>query len=290
MTRALPSSRALQAFEAAARRLSFTDAARELRLAQPAVARYVAGLEAYVGAPLFERRNNRLSLTPEGRSLRQSVAEGLARIEDGLDAVERRRGGTVVIAATFAFAHLWLMPRFGALRRALGDRRPILEIADDHRDHEAPHIDLSLRYALAADVAGRATLLAAEEVFPVAAPEIAERCGEDPARWRAGDLIEQEDLGKGAASWSDWFAHAGVVPPPVRGRRRYRNYLEVVEAARSGEGVALGMARLTDGLEAAGALRRIGPALKRTDAGLWAAHRPLDRRAARLAAALAEIA
>jgi LysR family transcriptional regulator of beta-lactamase len=57
---------ALRAFEAAARHLSFTRAARELCVTQGAVSHQVAQLERMVGAPLFRRLPRGLALSDEG--------------------------------------------------------------------------------------------------------------------------------------------------------------------------------------------------------------------------------
>ena len=59
---------ALRGFEAAARRLSFTDAAAELNLTQSSISRQIATLEQQVGKALFVRKTRALLLTPAGRS------------------------------------------------------------------------------------------------------------------------------------------------------------------------------------------------------------------------------
>lgn len=53
---------------------SFTAAARELGITQPAVSQNIAELERIAGAPLFTRGRGRVSLTPKGR-LFQGYAE-----------------------------------------------------------------------------------------------------------------------------------------------------------------------------------------------------------------------
>ena len=52
MRRKIPSTSALNAFEAAARHASFTEAANELALTQSAICRQIAGLEAFLGVKL----------------------------------------------------------------------------------------------------------------------------------------------------------------------------------------------------------------------------------------------
>ena len=61
--RSLPLN-ALRAYEAAARLKSFVAAADELGVTAGAVAAHVKGLEAELGAPLFERQARGIELTP----------------------------------------------------------------------------------------------------------------------------------------------------------------------------------------------------------------------------------
>ena len=63
MARHLPPLNALRAFEAAARHLSFTKAARELHVTQAAVSHQIKGLEEYLGVPLFHRHRKAVLLT-----------------------------------------------------------------------------------------------------------------------------------------------------------------------------------------------------------------------------------
>ena len=51
----LPPTAALRAFESAARHLSYTRAADELHVTQSAVSHQIRQLEAWLGAPLFDR-------------------------------------------------------------------------------------------------------------------------------------------------------------------------------------------------------------------------------------------
>ncbi len=60
----LPLLNAMVAFEAAARCASLTLAADELAIAQSAVSRHIANLETHLSIGLFERKGNRVILTP----------------------------------------------------------------------------------------------------------------------------------------------------------------------------------------------------------------------------------
>ena len=81
LRRKLPSSHALFVFDAAARNGSFTAAAAELNVTQPAVSRMLGQFEDYLGVRLFDRSNGRAALTEEGEILYRHVSDGFRSIE-----------------------------------------------------------------------------------------------------------------------------------------------------------------------------------------------------------------
>ena len=109
----------LGAFEAAARLGSFTRAADELGISQPAISQRVRHLELRVGAALFVRRGRGVSLSADGMRLWLEVSAGLARIEAAIAVLERRidSDNIVTLAVSNGFANLWLLPRLGCFRR-----------------------------------------------------------------------------------------------------------------------------------------------------------------------------
>jgi LysR family transcriptional regulator, glycine cleavage system transcriptional activator len=82
MTYILPPLNALRAFEAAARHLSFKQAAHELHVTPAAVGQQVKALEARLGVRLFERLHKQLILTPAGRMFLPEISEGFRRIAE----------------------------------------------------------------------------------------------------------------------------------------------------------------------------------------------------------------
>jgi DNA-binding transcriptional LysR family regulator len=61
----------LQVFYTVANRLSFTKAAEELYITQPAVTKHMLELESHFKLLLFERNENKISLTAAGKTLFQ---------------------------------------------------------------------------------------------------------------------------------------------------------------------------------------------------------------------------
>ena len=70
MARRLPPLNALRAFEAAARHLSFAEAAGDLAVTPPAVSHQVKQLEDWLGVPLFRRLTRKVTLTEPGSRCR----------------------------------------------------------------------------------------------------------------------------------------------------------------------------------------------------------------------------
>ena len=79
--RKYPSTASLQCFEASARHLSFTKAARELHMTQSAVSKQVAQLEDLLQTQLFHRSRQRLHLSPAGKIFLKEAEAILAHIE-----------------------------------------------------------------------------------------------------------------------------------------------------------------------------------------------------------------
>src|SRR5918911_3862783 len=137
----------LRAFEAVARRLSFSDAAEELHLTQSAVSRQIKGLEDELGAPLFARGTRHVELTGSGTALLRVVAPWLDRLDAGVRQIRQARGRRVVQVSTFpSFASLWLLPQMEAFQRENPDLDIRVSATDRMVDLDEPDLDITLRY------------------------------------------------------------------------------------------------------------------------------------------------
>lgn len=95
--------RQLKVFETVARQLSFTRAARELHLTQPAVSMQVKQLEGVVGLALLEQRGRTIHLTEAGAELQRCsrlIAAQLTETEQLVDELKRLRRGQLSLAVT----------------------------------------------------------------------------------------------------------------------------------------------------------------------------------------------
>ena len=84
--------RQLKVFESVARHLSFSRAAEELHLTQPAVSAQVKKLEDHAGLPLFEQLGKKVHLTAAGLQLLDSARAILERVQEAEDALGTFKG------------------------------------------------------------------------------------------------------------------------------------------------------------------------------------------------------
>jgi LysR family transcriptional regulator, glycine cleavage system transcriptional activator len=82
MTYLLPPLNALRAFEAAARHLSFKQAAHELHVTAGAISQHVRLLEERLGVQLFERLTRQVILTPAGEAYLAPIRKAFGRIAE----------------------------------------------------------------------------------------------------------------------------------------------------------------------------------------------------------------
>lgn len=104
--------RQLSVFEAVARHLSFSRAARELHLTQPAVSMQIKQLEENVGTALFEQLGKKIYLTEAGRELShysRVIAQQLTEAEAVLGELKGLRRGKLKISV--ASTANYLAPR-----------------------------------------------------------------------------------------------------------------------------------------------------------------------------------
>ena len=112
--------RALEYFVAAAEEGSLSGAARRLQVTVPAALKVIAGLEASLGATLFNRSSRGLELTADGERYLEScrpLLEQLAEADEAIRGATSRPHGTVVVGAPpycQEYCLLPALPRFHA--------------------------------------------------------------------------------------------------------------------------------------------------------------------------------
>lgn len=261
----LPPLPSLRAFEAAARRESFLQAATELGMTAAAVSQHVKALEDWLGLALFERRPRGVRLTADGRELGAACSEGLGHIARAADRLTARK--------SLARASLACMP--SVVTHWLGPRLPRFRA-------EHPQIQVSIVYPLGAvtpDEAGADLLIChgtrppgrAKRILPAAtrptcAPSYLDRHGpiNSPADLLNHDLLHDAT----EAAWQSWLVAHGVQGPTPTGPL-YADFNLLVSSVLSGLGIGLCPTALISDHLAAGTLKVLFDEAADEDKAYW---------------------
>lgn len=236
MTRRLPPFAAVRAFEAAARVMSFKDAAAELCLSPSAVSHQIRGLEEYLDTKLFERDGNRLRLTLTG----EGYASRLTFLLDDLDqstaiARGRHEGAPLRVLCTPGFAARFMVPRLGNLPFAEDVRLRVSEGAPSC-DFSSNDADIVIHWGASAVKGAVVEPLMESLRYPVAAPEFVSR----NSLGEASDLLRVPLMyDEVMDAWGVWFERAGVRVTEMPHGPVFPNCELATTAAEQGQGVAL---------------------------------------------------
>src|SRR3984893_3608967 len=226
----------IRAFEAAARSGSFAAAGTELHVSPAAISRMVHLLEERLGIALFERKANRLVMTPAGRAYQNGLTpifDALASLTAQVTAPSSVRVLTIGVGPTFAMR--WLIPRLADFRK----EEPDIDVRITTGGAAAPFGDDWSCGIKLGD--GEWPGLVAEPLF---AADLLPVCAPRPATSlkRPGDL-KGPGPPRAAHSpddWPLWLKTAGVTRVTARGPE-VQFYGQGLTAAVDGLGVAMGI-------------------------------------------------
>jgi len=247
--RKLPPLRALHAFEAAARHLSFAAAANELGVTPTAISHQIRQLEEACGVKLFQRRPRPLLLTSAGARLSPALRNGFDALAAAVALLaDEDVQAPLRVTSPSAFASKWLVPRLPKWR----DENPTIPLeiigTDAVLDVRAGAADVAIRYARKPPLD-----LVAHEVFrdayvPVCSPRLLEQHG--PVA-RAADLLRLPLIhydwitrDPDAPTWRQWLDVARSIDPDVKPLDKvyalsFREELHAIDAVVGGQGVAI---------------------------------------------------
>jgi LysR family glycine cleavage system transcriptional activator len=234
--RKLPFLNGIRAFEAAARAASFVKAADELHVTPAAISRMVHLLEQRLGLQLFERKANRLVLTPAGRSYQAGLTQlfdQLANLTAQVTAMVGARALTVGVGPTFATR--WLIPRLADFQK----KAPEIEVRFATGGMTVPYNDdwtCGIRLGNGKWSGFIAERLFAADLTPVCSPAMAKRL-KSPEDLKAVPLLR---VAHASEDWPRWFKAAGLSKIRVKGPE-FEYYDQALQAAADGVGVAMGI-------------------------------------------------
>ena len=253
----LSSPRHVMVFEAAARHASFTRAAQELNVQQPAVSAAIRQLEASLGVSLFNRQHRRVTLTVAGERLYADIDRVFDQLLRSAQAVRQHaRTDYVTLNASSAFNFYWMMPRLSDLHARHPGLDLRLQASDREPDIDAENISLAVRRGKGTWPDCHSELIAKERICPVASPLVMAAAIDlkgIPSLVHQR-LIHLEEPIRERPTWQQWFAHFGVEIEPSSSGLRLNDYAMVLQAAIAGQGFAFGWQHVTDPLVSNGTL------------------------------------
>lgn len=241
---------------------SFTAVAKEERIKQSTVSKWLATLEDEIGVTLVERTTRRQRVTDEGQLLYER-AQQILGLYDEVKAELREQSGALTgrlrVSVPVVFGRLHVVPHLAAFARLHPELELELAFDDRYVNLLAGGIDVAIRVGTPADSSFRARTLASTPRRLVASPSYLDR---------APPIVSPKDLSShgcllhtGLSSGARWSfrrrGRAHVVP--VRGRLAANNSEALCVMAREGLGVALLASWLVDEPIAVGQLVALLP-------------------------------
>ncbi len=237
----------LRAFEAAARHLSFTLAAKELNMTQSSVSQHVRNLEHWLGRDMFVRQTRAIALTEAGANYLPVVREAFGVLARGTRSfVGNDPGQELRLLCNLTFATWWLTPRLDGLLAAHPWLRLNLQTATWGVEALGTgggglNWDMEIRFGRPQDMSASAELILEDTTTPICSPDFAD--GEPD--WRRDRLFDCEGV---VSNWDAWLDSQGQALPPGKTIHTASTYVIALTAAVNGQGLALAQGFMIDGL------------------------------------------
>ncbi|NJM81191.1 MAG: LysR family transcriptional regulator [Tabrizicola sp.] len=250
MTRALSASLLtwLRCFDAAARHLSFQNAAAELAITPGAVSQNIRNLEVALGCVLFDRRHNSVVLSAAGVQLAPTVTVSYASLRQAIAKFDEKRANPKIsISCSPSFALQWLTPRISRFVST----HPGVELSIFGEFASLPSekmrlggVNYAIRYEPVND-SGLAQTFLDEYLIAVASPEFLAATPEaaDFSNIDGRHLLHDNFPWGNAGSdeeWRFWFRSIGRDVPDLSKGSRFNMSQMAIAAAMAGEGIAIG--------------------------------------------------
>lgn len=259
MAKALPPLSTLRAFEAVARRLSFSRAAEELHVTPGAVSQQVMQLEHLMGARLFHRTKRSVALTEVAERILpdvQAAFQLLARATDRAAGVGSGRSLTISVAPSFASK--WLLPRLPSFAEAHPEIELRISATVSLTDFGKDGSDVAIRFGRGNYANVDCERLFDESVTPLCAPALLRggRRLKGVDDLRHFPLLHDTSIpSEGERSaWKEWLALAGARHVSADRGIRFSLAEHALQAAIDGSGVVLARLCLAERDLAAGNL------------------------------------
>ncbi|MBP0438989.1 LysR substrate-binding domain-containing protein [Tianweitania sediminis] len=274
---------ALRVFEAAARLLSFTRAAEDLRMTQAAVSYQIKVLEERVGAPLFLRKPRHVELTEVGARLAPIVSDAFERLRSGYDEARGETRSVLAVTSTSTFASHWLAPRIGLFQLQHPQIAVRLDTENRARDFTREQVDVGIRGGYGVWPGVAAHKLLPITFTPMASPALLHRLGTPK---RPSDILQMPIIDTSDIWWRLWFKHVGIAEDSLESHPQNDLGAQSMtsSAALAGRGVAILTPLFFQEALASGALVQLFPDLGSDGQHYWLVYAQARRNIAKIKA------
>ena len=245
----LPSANSLFTFEAAARHLSFTKAAQELNVSQPAVSKSIQLLEEHLDTRLFFRHHRAIELTAEGQRFYDVVVDCFDRLYRTAAALDKAPSKeTINVSFSSIFVSFWLLPRLDDFKARYPSVSLHLDVNDrDDKNLLREGIDLSSRLGDGNWPGLRSWFYAEEDVIVVCSPGYLEAHGPIGSvhDLPAHRLLQLDESYRVRIGWKEWLQNHGVSATHLDYHLVFNDSEAVLQAVLRDQGLALGWRHLS---------------------------------------------
>ncbi len=234
----LPPMEQLRFFDAAARHLSFQEAAAELCVSPAAVSQRIRALEALLDTPLFIRHTRRVSLTRAGKLLADKSRQAFTLLHEGIDDVRQLHHRDVfTISTTTTFAEQFLMSKMDTFQQLFPETDSRILVSNALVDFRYDKVDVAVRQGLGNYAGCHTRPVGNDGYIAVATRQLAD----DFAAGHPVTLITVDwpERIQDFPCWNQWFGHQALPRPYAAQQLNVPTEAMAVRAALNGQGMAL---------------------------------------------------
>ena len=238
--RRLPSLNALRSFEAAARHLSFKDAADELNVSQSAVSHQIKALEEFLGLMLFERKTRAVELTRKGQLYYPTLRNAFDSIAEGTEILLQGQSIAILTLQVYStFTIRWLLPRLARFQENHTDIQIRLQTAQTDVNFAQDDVDAAIMIGQPTTATLHYDHLFDCQLYPVCSPEYLQKHGpiESPEQLAGLPLLQ---VYPSSEDWYHWLDAHDVDTVNQNSGLQFESYDVALSSAAQGIGIALG--------------------------------------------------
>lgn len=256
---------ALRAVEAVARLGTLRAAADDLGVTTGAVSQQVIKAEAQLQRDLFERTPKGLKPTELGLEVAAHLTDGFAALARGVSLARRRSKNVITVSVAPVFAGKWLVWRLGRFTKAYPNIRVRIEASVDLFRPRPGEIDACIRVGWGDWSGVRAEQILEQRVFPVCAPDMAERLTSVSDLANVPIIREPNSM----FGWDVWLSPNGMSEDQLGDGPIFSDASLCIDAAVAGQGVFLAWETLAQDALAMGRITAPSPGRIATGVSYW---------------------